>query len=218
MKTDQIAAWVDSFGREYTKRNSLSLRELDAACEENYGVSRRRLNEQFLADVPHDARILEVGCNLGNQLALLREMGYSELYGIEIQHDALRQAQLRLPGIRLAEASAFEIPYPDHCFDLVFTSGVLIHIAPTDLRKAMAEIYRCSKSYIWGLEYYAAEATNVCYRGRDGLLWKMDYARLYLDQFEDLELRQVENFAYRKDSNVDCMFMLRKRSGGYRNG
>jgi pseudaminic acid biosynthesis-associated methylase len=214
MKTDQIAVWIDSFGREYTERNLLSPPELDAAYDENYGVTRSQLNQRFLAEVPHPARILEVGCNLGNQLALLREMGYSQLYGIEIQHDALRRAQVRLPGVHLAEASAFEIPYPDRYFDLVFTAGVLIHIAPEHLRKAIAEIHRCSKSHIWGLEYYAAEATKVRYRGHDNLLWKMDYARLYLDEFEDLELTRAEHLLYRQNSNVDCMFMLRKTRGG----
>jgi ubiquinone/menaquinone biosynthesis C-methylase UbiE len=108
------------------------------------------------------------------------------------------------------EASAFEIPYPDEYFDMVFTSGVLIHIAPGDLKKAIAEVHRCAKSYIWGLEYYASQAIQVHYRGHDDLLWKMDYAKLYLEQFSDLELIHAEHLAYKTDSNVDRMFMLRK--------
>jgi pseudaminic acid biosynthesis-associated methylase len=214
MTTSQIAVWTESFGREYTDRNSLSSRDLDVMYEQNYGVGRRKLNERFLAPISCDSRILEVGCNLANQLALLEEMGYSQLHGVEIQHYALRQAQARLPGVRLVEASAFELPYPDGYFDMIFTSGVLIHIAPGDLRKAIAEIHRCASSYIWGFEYYAADVTQVRYRGHDDLLWKMDYAEFYLEQFTDLELVRAEHLAYKTDSNVDCMFMLRKNSSG----
>jgi pseudaminic acid biosynthesis-associated methylase len=212
MKTSQISVWTETFGKAYTDRNSLSPRDLDAMYERNYGVGRRKLNERFLASISCDSRILEVGCNLANQLALLDEMGYSHLHGVEIQHYALQQAQARLPGVRLVEASAFELPYPDGYFDMIFTSGVLIHIAPGDLRKAIAEIHRCARSYIWGFEYYAAEVTQVRYRGYDDLLWKMDYAELYLEQFADLELVRAEHLAYKADSNVDCMFMLRKNS------
>jgi pseudaminic acid biosynthesis-associated methylase len=212
MKTSQISVWTENFGREYTDRNSLSLRDLDVLYEQNYGVGRRKLNQRFLAPISCDSRILEVGCNLANQLALLEAMGYSQLHGVEIQHYALQQAQARLPGVRWVEASAFELPYPDGYFDMIFTSGVLIHIAPGDLPQAMAEIHRCASSYIWGFEYYAAEATQVRYRGHADLLWKMDYAELYLRQFADLELVRAEHLAYKADSNVDCMFMLRKNS------
>lgn len=33
--------------------------------------------------IPADSKILEVGCNVGNQLRFLQEMGYYNLYGIE---------------------------------------------------------------------------------------------------------------------------------------
>ena len=41
------------------------------------------LNQRFLADIPRNARILEVGCNEGNQLCALQEMGFQNLYWIE---------------------------------------------------------------------------------------------------------------------------------------
>ena len=36
-------------------------------------------------------------------------------------------------------------------FDLVFTSGVLIHIAPDDLSIIMGEIYRCTSQIHMGI-------------------------------------------------------------------
>jgi ubiquinone/menaquinone biosynthesis C-methylase UbiE len=117
---------------------------------------------------------------------------------------------VRLPSAKLVEGSALKIPYPDADFDLVFTSGVLIHIAPDDLVTAMSEIHRCSKTWIWGLEYYAPEMTEVPYRDRQNLMWKTDYARLYLKNFADLELVLEEKLPYLKDGNVDTMFLLRR--------
>jgi pseudaminic acid biosynthesis-associated methylase len=210
MNTPQIVEWVNQFGREYTDRNVLSESELDALYEKNYGINRRQLNQPFLSGIPADCRILEVGCNVGNQLTVLREMGYQELYGSEIQKYALEQARRKLPDVHFTEASAFEIPYPGNYFDVVFTSGVLIHIAPNDLPRAVDEIHRCAKQYVWGFEYYSPQAVEVQYRGNQGLLWKMDYAQFYLDRFADLSLVRREELPYLENSNVDSMFLLRK--------
>ncbi|MGC2184753.1 MAG: pseudaminic acid biosynthesis-associated methylase [Terriglobales bacterium] len=211
MKTAQLEQWRGEFGRAYTDRNSLTPTALDALYRKNFGVARSELNQRFLANVPRDARILEVGCNEGNQLCALREMGFRRLYGVEIQEYALRRAQQRLESAQFALATAFEIPYPDGFFDLVFTSGVLIHISPADLPRALREVHRCAGGFIWGHEYYSPQPMEVTYRGHQSLLWKADYARLYLDLFADLELVRAEQIPYLEDANVDCMFLLSRR-------
>src|ERR1700678_484628 len=131
-ETTHEREWQGGFGKEYSERNYLTPSELDALYEKRYGVgiTRRAVNLRFLTDVPGDARVLEVGSNLGNQLCMLHEMGFTNLTGIEINSEIARDAQLRLPAARLAEGSALQIPYPDANFDLIFTSGLLIHIAP----------------------------------------------------------------------------------------
>jgi len=111
----------------------------------------------------------------------------------------------------MKEGSALQVPYPDKNFDLVFTSALLIHIAPQDLLTSMGEVHRCTKTWIWGLEYYAPEMTEVPYRGHRNLLWKTDYARMYLEKFPDLELVREERLQYLADSNVDTMFLLRRK-------
>lgn len=208
--TEQIRTWTGDFGREYTNRNNYTPSQLDEFYRQTFGVTRRELNQQLLQDVPKDARILEVGCNMGTQLLLLREMGFTELSGIEIQSYALARARERLAGAHLIQASAFSIPFEDRSFDLVFTSGVLIHIAPADLPKALSEIHRCTRRWVWGMEYYAPEMTEITYRQHHNLLWKADYARLYLDAFPDLGLVREERVRYLGSENVDTMFLLRR--------
>jgi ubiquinone/menaquinone biosynthesis C-methylase UbiE len=103
-----------------------------------------------------------------------------------------------------------DIPFKDKTFDLVFTSGLLIHIAPRDIKKVMSEIYRCTKKYIWGLEYYSAKYVEINYREHNNLLWKADFSKLYRDTFTDLEMVREERLRYTYDSNVDSMFLLKK--------
>jgi pseudaminic acid biosynthesis-associated methylase len=209
--TEQMEKWAGQFGKEYTDRNALPLEEMEALYKGNYGQTRTELNERFLRGIDRSIRILEVGSNVGNQLLCLQEMGFGNLYGIELQSYAVELSKSRTKRINIIEGSAFDIPYKDSYFDLVFTSGVLIHTSPSDIALAMREIHRCTKEYIWGFEYYADKYTEITYREHRNLLWKADFARLYLDQFGDLELIKEERIKYLDGDNIDTMFLLRKR-------
>jgi pseudaminic acid biosynthesis-associated methylase len=211
-KTKESDAWRGKFGSQYSARNLFDQSGLDKLYQGKYGITRTALNHRFLADIPRSASILEVGCNLGNQLILLKQMGFENLTGIEIHKGIVEEAQSRVPWARVMEGSALQIAFGDASFDLVFTSGLLIHIAPQDLPVAMSELHRCARSWIWGLEYYAPEATEVPYRGHSGLLWKADYARFYTEHFPDLELVLEQRLSYVENDNVDTMFLLRRKT------
>ncbi len=209
-ETAQTRVWQGDFGRAYTDRNTLVPAELDALWNRNYGVSRSAINQMFLEGIPKSATFLEVGCNVGNQLLLLQEQGYTQLTGIELQSYALAGAKSRLKDVALHQGSALALPFEDGAFEVVFTSGVLIHIAPDDLPRAMSEIHRCSRHYIWGAEYFSPQLATVNYRGNDNLLWKMDYAKEYLALFDNLELVKEQRLPYLENDNVDTVFLLKK--------
>jgi len=209
--TKQMEKWGGNFGKEYTDRNVFSLEELDALYKSNYGVTRTELNQRFLEGMDRSIRVLEVGSNVGNQLLCLQSLGFVNLYGIELQSYAVELSKARTKRINIIEGSAFDIPYKDGYFDLVFTSGVLIHISPSDIVRALREILRCSREYIWGFEYHADEHTEITYRGHKELLWKANYAKLYLEQFEELKIIKEERLKYLTNDNVDAMFLLRKK-------
>lgn len=210
-ETAQIAVWKGQFGHDYTDRNTFEAKALDELYRKNYGITRTEINHAFLQNLSKDASFLEVGCNTGNQLLLLQRMGYANLSGIEVQPYALEIANTRLRNVPLMRGSALSLPYDDLSFDVVFTSGVLIHISPEDLPRAMDEIHRCARIYIWGLEYYAPTITEVRYRNNDGLLWKMDHARRYLERFHDLELIREQRIPYLQNENVDSVFLLKRK-------
>jgi len=209
-ETKQSREWASDFGRDYTARNTFDPAELDALWMTNYGVTRTAMNRKILGVVPPDARILEVGCNVGNQLLLLHGMGYTNLSGIDVQGYAVQIAQTRVPGASVIEGSALDIPFPDRHFDLVFTSGLLIHISPADLPRVLHEIHRVARTWILGSEYYAPNLTEINYRGHEDLLWKDDFAKLYQHQFADLQLLQEERLPYLNSPNTDTMFLLQR--------
>ena len=210
MDTDQIKQWSSNFGKEYTERNFLPLEEKERLHRQNLGVTRRELNQEFVGNLDRNIKILEIGSNVGYQLMFLQEMGFTNLYGIELQWYAIEKAQQQTRKLNIIQGTAFDVPYKDNYFDLVFTSGVLIHIHPDDVAKALGEIYRCSKQYIWGYEYFADEYEMVPYRG-ENLCWRGDFAQMYLDTFSGLVKKMERKMQYLGNDNVDSMFLLEKQ-------
>jgi hypothetical protein len=72
------------------------------------------------------------------------------------------------------------------------------------------EIARCASKYVWGIEYYAEEYTEIDYRGHDSLLWKADFPKEYCRN-TDLSLEKQQLLAYQDESsNHDVAFLLAK--------
>lgn len=201
--------WQSSFARGYLSRNYFTNKQLDNSYIKKFGISRSKMNQKILKGLKI-GNILEVGCNVGNQLSMLQSQGYKNLYGIEIYEPAVELAKKHTRGINIIKGSAFELPFRDNYFDLVFTSGVLIHINPKNLRKTMREIYRVSKRFIWGFEYFSDKTQTIKYRGNKDRLWKSNFAKTYKKFFPNLKLVKEERYKYRGDENIDSMFLLSK--------
>jgi len=178
--SSQLALWRSEFGRSYTDRNDVAKPE-------------RVLSWQRLLGGIVPARAIEVGCNVGWNLTYLRELGVQELYAVEPQPYAVERARARNPEYNVMCATAFDLPFKDGFADLAFTSGVLIHIAPADIAKAMAEIYRVSRRYIVAIEYDAPAEQEIKYRGNADSLWKRDHGGIWQAAYPSLKLlRRLE--------------------------
>jgi pseudaminic acid biosynthesis-associated methylase len=174
---NQLKVWEGEFGQSYTDRNEIDWRK------------RLPAFQQMLVELPI-ARVLEVGCNRGHNLIALAEFlgNGSDLIGVEPNQYALEIARASSVRVDFLPGNAFDLPFKNEYFDLVFTAGVLIHIPLTDLSTALAEIYRVSKRYILAIEYFAEKETVIDYRGHNDLLWKRDFRKHYQAQFPSLIL------------------------------
>jgi pseudaminic acid biosynthesis-associated methylase len=190
LSSQQLDLWRSDFGRQYTDRN-------DVEKPERVATWRRLLG----GIVP--TRAIEVGCNVGWNLEYLRRLGASELYAVEPQAYAVARARSRAPEFGVLQGTAFDLPFKDNFADLAFTSGVLIHIAPADIARAMAEIYRVSKRWIVAIEYDAPSEQAIKYRGTDDSLWKRDHGGIWQATYPELRrLARLELGA--ADGYDDC--------------
>ena len=213
METQQTKIWTGDFGREYTERNRFAdVAEFNKLYIDRYGQSRDDMNKDWLATVPRDARILEIGANIGNQLEALRRCGFRHLYGIEVQRYCVEEAKRLHPQVDVVEGSALDLPFRDQYFDIVFTNNVLIHISPADIGRVMDEMCRVSKRYIWGFEYYAPTFTKINYRGNTNLLWKADYAAMFRERNNAFVTVREQNFpCLDEPGNIDKQYLLELR-------
>lgn len=209
----QTHAWQSEFGVEYTNRNPMTMQDMDALYIRKYGVSRTDINLLFLGSLNRNIKVLEVGSNVGVQLAFLQAMGFMNLYGIDVSYYAVELSKSRTRDINIVWGNALDIPFKDGFFDLVFTSGLLIHINPDDICVALKEIYRCSNRYIWGGEYFAEEYTQIKYREAketSDLLWKANFPKIFCEQFKDLKVVKSKLFEYVDEGNKDIYYLLEK--------
>src|SRR5437879_1670425 len=187
-RTKQLEVWTSEFGRTFTDRSPQSPEEMDALWERLYKVRKTETFCRFLSPERLPCgRVLEVGCNVGAQLGLLQRVNPRlELWGLDPQTYALEKARQQYPHMTFVEGTAFDLPFEDGYFDLIMTNVVLIHLHPSDLPAALAEMYRCTRRYLFYHEYFSETPREVPYRGESELLWKMNYKELYLKLFPDL--------------------------------
>ncbi|KKK76627.1 hypothetical protein LCGC14_2861720, partial [marine sediment metagenome] len=163
-------------------------------------------------------KILEIGCGDGRNLQFLMTEYFGKglngsvdsigPYGIDVNKRSIKLAQdIRLGvAFNVIYGSATDIPFKDNFFDLVFTAGLLIHIPPKDIKKAMEEIIRVSNKYVLAIEYYANEERERPFLGKLGITWERPYKNMYVID-EGLKLLE-EGFLTREDGFNDLHYQV----------
>lgn len=180
MSTDQVNKWKAEFGDAYTDRNY--------PAEEDIQI-RKALWYTILMHISRalPENILEVGAGTGQNIAALDSIyqGLGKVINFTAVEPNLkaRETLKNVANTKIIEEDSFRIAAPNHYYDMVFTSGVLIHIHPNNLSDALKEIYRVAKKYIVCIEYFSAQCREIEYRGNNNMLWTNDYGSLWLDSF-----------------------------------
>jgi pseudaminic acid biosynthesis-associated methylase len=197
MANHQLANWTGTFGDAYIERN--------AATQKSVGLALKKWSNLLLQF--HGANlnsILEVGSNIGLNLRALKLLTDAELFAVEPNEKAVEilAADNVLPASHVSLADACNIPHKSNSFDLVFTSGVLIHISPENLPVAYKEIHRVSNRFILSIEYFSEQPMEIPYRGHSNLLFKRDFGLLWKETFPELAIRG-SGFFWRPETGLD---------------
>lgn len=163
------AFWAGNFGNEYLSRN-----RVEPASRKEFWASAM----EFCTPTT----VLEVGCNRGHNLIAIQSIDTSiETAGIDINVAAVNEA--RSQGVSAEVCSALEVAskFGHRSKDLVFTSGVLIHVDPKELERVMRNIVDTSARYVLAIEYMAAKEEAIDYRGHADKLWRRPFGKLYQD-------------------------------------
>jgi pseudaminic acid biosynthesis-associated methylase len=193
----QLDQWRGEFGDSYVDRNPASIQAVrQRVC------CFATIFDHLRGHPPRS--LLECGCNVGINLRALRQVTDAELYAVEPNAKArdMLIGDGVIPVGNLKNATLSELPFENGAFDLVFTSGVLIHIPDDILEQSCREMHRVAKSHLLSIEYFSPESITLKYRGHDDLLFKRDYGENWLRLFPDLE-PVAQGFFWKRTTGLD---------------
>jgi spore coat polysaccharide biosynthesis protein SpsF len=182
-KTEQENFWAGEFGSEYIKRNKVTPEDF-AARLSMFAKITSKLSSPA-------SSILELGANIGGNLrALATLLPSAHFTGVEINPQAADILR-KLGDVEVIETSLFDFS-PKRKWDLVFTSGVLIHLNPELLPNAYDIMAKHALRYVCMVEYYNPTPVNVIYRGNFDKLFKRDFAGEFLDIYPEFILEIMD--------------------------
>ena len=105
------------------------------------GADGRDSYEQLAAVVPDGVDVLDLACGDGFLLAAIRDNApNARLTGVDMSPDEVAAARGRLPTVRVVEARAQSLPFPDGSFDVVASHMALMLMDDVDV--VVAEVRR----------------------------------------------------------------------------
>lgn len=166
--------WYDEYATEYIKRNSSFNLDL--------GI---KAWATMLKNVEPLETLLECGCNIGRNINFLNNLLPGTRKSIiEISPEPFEYVTSNNKFEHASNTSIMDAELPKNYFDLVFTTGVLIHVAPENLLDHMKRMYELSRRYILMGEIFSRVPGYIPYKGSNELLFKRDFGRYFIENFD----------------------------------
>lgn len=100
-----------------------------------------------LISITRPTSVLDVGCAYGYIVRHLSKAGVYA-HGCDVSEYCKKKAEIIIPG-KFRKCNAWELPYVDNCFDLIYCEGVLEHIPEDKIEQVFSEFARVgSRCYL----------------------------------------------------------------------
>lgn len=142
----------------YFEKPDDCLNRAEDYASESLLARSRYLCELLKAHAPSLTSALEIGCNIGRNLAFLKEALNIEVAGIEWSAYALEQLPKFYPSLRgaqLFQGDCAELlpTLKEKSYDCLFTMAVLMHLHPDTPASFYREMVRVARRFIVTIEY-----------------------------------------------------------------
>lgn len=204
--TPPVKEWTGDFGTDYQTRNGSSWQGIKnrARLFGDIFNAMEIANKANPSPQPFPASVIEVGGGCGDNLRAIDMIYERSRQPVRLMscdpNEAARKAMADVATVMPGDLS--QLPYADDAADMVFTSGVLIHVPPADLPQALSEIHRVARRWILSIEYFNHVPEEVAYRGYAGMLWRRDWGEAWLTQFPTLKPIGF-GFAWKRMTGLD---------------
>jgi len=163
----------------YTEADQKKLWEIRGG--ENYGFeSETQESKQFaqkffrelfqLKQLAKDAAILELGCGSGRNMMVLKDLGYTNILGVDFSETQIKYCHGL--GLNVRRMDITNLDFNDSSFEFVFTNSVLLHVPPQSIEKTIREAVRVTRGFV-GFREHSYDLDN--YKGH---VYKRNYENL----------------------------------------
>ncbi|GAB3752840.1 class I SAM-dependent methyltransferase [Microlunatus parietis] len=128
-----------------TQLRTFYAKEVTTRAARVYAGRRDELRAEFIELLGTEQRsdLLEVGCGAGQDGSAFAAAGL-RYTGVDLTPESV--AYCRGLGLQAEVASALDLPFPDGTFEAAWTMSTLMHLAPDDQARAVAELARVLRS------------------------------------------------------------------------
>jgi hypothetical protein len=201
-----IKDWGGSFGDSYQARNASNWASIKNRARLFGDIFQAMENANKVTSSPQafPSSVIEVGGGCGDNLRAIDMIYERSRQPIKLMscdpNEAARKAMADVATVLPGDLD--QLPYGDDAADMVFTSGVLIHVPPPELDRAMTEIFRVSRRWILSIEYFNPVPDEIRYQDRPGMLWRRDWGEMWLGKYPTLKVVGF-GFAWKRMTGLD---------------
>lgn len=173
LANEQEVFWAKTYSKDYIEKNN--------SFHQALGMQAWEI---MLSRAENVTNILECGCNIGRNIPFLNSvLPKAHKSIIEISPTAYEHVVAQYALREHFNGSILESSFRPRSFDLVFTTGVLIHIHPDNLLANMGKMYEYSNRYILMSEYFNRIPVMIDYQGQKNKLFKRDFGKLFIENY-----------------------------------